>query len=96
MLTRPEQTAIMQLVKQAVARATAQGRKQERHRQLGTPPDPELRKPVAETLDELRDYLKKVGHSPSPKNTGVIPCAPQQRSPSDSSWFWPSLPNRKG
>ena len=95
MLTRPEQTAIMQLVKQAVTRATAQGRKLERHRQRGTPPDPELYEPVAETLDELRDYLKEVGHPPSSKSTGVIPCIPQQRSPSDSSWFWPSLPNRK-
>ena len=95
MLTRPEQTEIMRLVKLAVTRAIAQGRKQERHRQLGTPPNPELRKPVAETLDELRDYLKEVGHPPSSKSTGVIPCIPQQRSPSDSSWFWPSLPNRK-
>lgn len=61
MLTRAEQAAIMRLVKLAVTRATAQGRNQERRRQIGASPDPELRRPVAETLEELQDYLKEVG-----------------------------------
>ena len=95
MLTRAEQASIMQLVKLAVARATTQGRKQERRRQIGASPDPELRKPVAEMLAELRDYLKEVGEPTLPKNEGAIPCAPQQHSPSDLPWRWPSLPNRK-
>lgn len=78
MLTRAEQASIMQLVKLAVARATTQGRKQERRRQIGASPDPELRKPVAETLAELRDYLKEVGEPTLPKTEGTISCAPQQ------------------
>ena len=83
MLTRAEQAAIMRLVKLAVTRATAQGRNQERRRQIGASPDPGLRRPVAETLDELQDYLKEVGEPAPPKNEGTIACAPQ--SPSDSS-----------
>lgn len=51
----------MRLVRLAVTRATAQGRKQERRRQIGASPDPGLRKPVAEILDELQDYLREVG-----------------------------------
>lgn len=96
MLTRAEQAAIMRLVKLAVTRATAQGRNQERRRQIGASPDPELRKPVAETLEELQDYLKEVGEPTLPKTEGTIPCAPQQHSPSDSPWRWPSLPMPKG
>lgn len=61
MLTREEQAEIMRLVKRAVTRAIAQGRNQERRRQIGAAPDPGLRKPVAETLAELQDYLKEVG-----------------------------------
>ena len=41
-----------------------------------TPPDSELRKPVAETLEELQDYLKEVGEPTLPKTEGGIPCAP--------------------
>lgn len=67
MLTRAEQATIMRLVKLAVTRATAQGRNQERRRQIGASPDPELRKPVAETLAELQDYLKEVGEPMLPK-----------------------------
>ena len=61
MLTREEQAEIMRLVRLAVARATTQGRKQERRWQIGASPDPELRKSVAETLAELQDYHREVG-----------------------------------
>ena len=44
-----------------ITRAVTQGRKQERCWQIGASPDPGLRKPVAETLDELQDYLREVG-----------------------------------
>ena len=86
----------MRLVKLVVTRATAQGRNQERRRQIGASPDPELRKPIAETLAELQDYLKEVGEPTLPKTEGTTPCAPQQHSPSDSLWRWPSLPKPKG
>ena len=72
MLTREEQAEIMRLVMLAVTRATTQGRKQERRRQIGASPDPGLRKPVAETLDELQDYLKEAGDTPRSKSKGVI------------------------
>lgn len=61
MLTREEQAEIMRLVRLAVARATTQGRKQERRWQIGAAPDPGLRKSVASTLDTLQDYLREVG-----------------------------------
>ena len=34
--------------------------------------NPGLRKPVAETLDELQDYLKEAGDTPRSKSKGVI------------------------
>ena len=72
MLTREEQAEIMRLVMLAVTRATTQGRKQERRRQIGASPDPGLRKLVAEMLDELQDYLKEAGDTPRSKSKGVI------------------------